>query len=158
MGLLPIVDVAGSLKSASCSGTIAKLLLSLPPEIVDSVYKFSQEVTIWRLQSALNLALALPELRDAHLWRLPIDQVAKWDRHTGLHIKAVSRKEKHYCRSAQLVRIAVDAGGLRSIDRLEAEEMRLTSSRSKYLAYVIEDPVVLSNVEVEFRVSIHFSV
>lgn len=124
----------------------------LPVEIASMVYEYSESATFWRLASALDLAAQFSAAGERGITTHALRRVASWERGQA---PVLSREQHQF----PIIRLTIDALGIKSVERLPGDEPPLSKARSDNLAFVIEHQADIGpgHVVVLFKVGRRYS-
>lgn len=118
----------------------------MPPEITQIIRDHSQSSLFWRLTAALDLAARFDDTPMSRLSSIPVRQVAEWER-------GCAPVQSHALTHLPIIRLTVDARGIRKLERLPAGEPRYMSRKSDNAVFIIEDEGRFDGVAALFKVT-----
>ena len=127
------------------------LARKLPAEIVLMIHGYSEPAALWRLGAALDLAAELnsttPTTTVDGVVSHSLRRVVSWQRGS---VPMLAREQ----RPLPIIRLTIDAHGIKSIERLPDEEPPPSRARFDHLAFIIEHQAGIGpgRVSVSFKV------
>ncbi|KND91539.1 hypothetical protein TOPH_03860 [Tolypocladium ophioglossoides CBS 100239] len=144
LGLAPDVDVSRGMRFAAKA--CGQLKIAGLAELSWMIYQRSQQSSLWRYTSSLDLALLLLESKQDEVSSVPIDKIHAWRRGYPATMKDYADKPSYYSADKPIIRLTVDSQGLQCIERLGGGFIESSTPRSDSTAYVVEPAEYFSDV------------
>ncbi|KAI5467578.1 hypothetical protein BGZ63DRAFT_449696 [Mariannaea sp. PMI_226] len=143
LNLSPGMDIIAAMHRAADVCEMPQLR-SMPNEISQMIWNQTPTISLWRYSSVLQLAAALSETNQIGQILAYLGDVFSWQRGSAPVIERCSAKP--------IVRLTIDAQGLRKIERL-SEMPKVGKFRSENMVYIVRPIPDLAGVLVTFRVT-----
>lgn len=122
---------------------------SLPLEVIHTIHGFSANNALWRFTAASAFPHRRPAASSDQLLTIPLSSLLSWDRGCRPVIADIGDTISRL----PIVRMTIDAWGIKKVERL-AEEPRFTTWRTNTYVYVVLHQVHLGGIIAHFKVNI----
>ena len=120
-------------------------LHTLPLELLETIWQFSNRSLLWRCISALRLADYMSATKPEQLWTVPLSKILFWERQKEVEVIIGCRS------SLPILRLTVDSAGISKVERLPGPPTyagECTSSSS----FIVQDEASISKAEAQLKV------